>query len=127
MSEISRDVTDLVGHAIGSHHAYPDGLVLFCGTMFAPVADRGERGLGFTHQPGDIVTIATPGLGIAGQPRPGLHPNPALGVRVRRSDAEPGGAAVCSRERNERRGRSAPSSISSRHRGRHALRLGRVT
>ncbi len=63
MSEISRDVTDLVGHAIGSHHAYPDGLVLYCGTMFAPVADRGERGLGFTHQPGDIVTIATPGLG----------------------------------------------------------------
>ena len=63
MSEISRDVVELVGHATGPHHAYPDGLVLFCGTMFAPVADRGAPGLGFTHQPGDLVAIATTRLG----------------------------------------------------------------
>ena len=63
MAEISRDIEDLVAQTIGPHHAYPDGLVLFCGTMFAPVADRGEPGLGFTHRQGDLVTIASPGLG----------------------------------------------------------------
>jgi fumarylacetoacetate (FAA) hydrolase family protein len=63
MREISRDVEELVGHAIGAHHAYPDGLVLFCGTMFAPVVDRGEPGLGFTHHRGDTVAIGTPALG----------------------------------------------------------------
>ena len=47
--------------------------MLFCGTMFAPVVDRGEPGLGFTHQPGDIVTIGTPDTGHAGQPRRALH------------------------------------------------------
>ncbi|WP_418161934.1 fumarylacetoacetate hydrolase family protein [Benzoatithermus flavus] len=63
MREISRDIEDLVGQTIGAHHAYPDGFVLFCGTMFAPVIDRGEPGLGFTHHAGDIVTIASPMLG----------------------------------------------------------------
>jgi fumarylacetoacetate (FAA) hydrolase family protein len=63
MGEISRDVEDLVRHTVGPHHAYPDGFVLFCGTMFAPVADRGEPGLGFTHRRGDVVTIGSPALG----------------------------------------------------------------
>jgi fumarylacetoacetate (FAA) hydrolase family protein len=63
MREISRDIEELVAHAAGPHHAYPDGFVLFCGTMFAPVADRGAPGLGFTHKPGDLVAIATPALG----------------------------------------------------------------
>ena len=63
MREISRDIEDLVGQAIGAHHGYPDGLVLFCGTMFAPVVDRGEPGLGFTHHRGDRVRIASPRLG----------------------------------------------------------------
>lgn len=63
MSEISRDIEDLARQAIGAHHAYPDGLVLFCGTMFAPVVDRDAPGLGFTHHPGDIVTISSPALG----------------------------------------------------------------
>jgi fumarylacetoacetate (FAA) hydrolase family protein len=61
--EISRDPLDLVGQAIGAHHQYPDGLVLFLGTMFAPTQDRHAPGLGFTHEVGDLVTIATPSLG----------------------------------------------------------------
>jgi fumarylacetoacetate (FAA) hydrolase family protein len=63
MREISRDIEDLVGQAIGAHHGYPDGLVLFCGTMFAPVVDRAEPGLGFTHYRGDRVRIASRRLG----------------------------------------------------------------
>lgn len=63
MREISRDPQDLVTQTIGPHHQYPDGLVLFLGTMFAPVKDREAPGKGFTHKPGDIVTISTDALG----------------------------------------------------------------
>ena len=63
MSMISRDPLDLVEHAIGPNHQYPDGLVLFLGTMFAPTQDRSGPGQGFTHQVADIVTIETPRLG----------------------------------------------------------------
>ena len=63
MSMISRDPLQLVEHAIGPNHQYPDGLVLFLGTMFAPTQDRFGPGQGFTHQVADIVTIATPKLG----------------------------------------------------------------
>ncbi|WP_445322993.1 fumarylacetoacetate hydrolase family protein [Ramlibacter sp. AN1133] len=63
ISMISRDPLDLVEHAIGPNHQYPDGLVLFLGTMFAPTQDRHGPGLGFTHMVGDIVAIATPSLG----------------------------------------------------------------
>jgi fumarylacetoacetate (FAA) hydrolase family protein len=63
MAMISRDPLDLVGHAMGPNHQYPDGLVLFLGTMFAPTKDRFGPGQGFTHAIGDIVTIATPKLG----------------------------------------------------------------
>lgn len=63
MERISRDPLDLVGQTIGPSHAYPDGLMLFLGTMFAPVEDRDTAGQGFTHKIGDVVTIATPGLG----------------------------------------------------------------
>ena len=63
LAEISRDPIDLVAHAIGPNHQYPDGLMLFLGTMFAPIEDRRERGQGFTHDVGDVVTIATPSLG----------------------------------------------------------------
>jgi fumarylacetoacetate (FAA) hydrolase family protein len=63
MSMISRDPLDLVSHAIGPNHQYPDGLVLFLGTMFAPTKDRFGRGQGFTHAVGDVVTISTPKLG----------------------------------------------------------------
>ena len=63
MREISRDPADLVAQTIGRHHQYPDGLMLFLGTMFAPVKDRDAPGQGFTHHQGDVVTIAAPGLG----------------------------------------------------------------
>ncbi len=63
MSKISRDPLDLVTHAWGPHHQYPDGFVLFLGTMFAPVKDRGAPGMGFTHKIGDLVSISTPELG----------------------------------------------------------------
>ena len=76
MAEISRDPLDLVAHTMGATHQYPDGLVLFTGTMFAPVQDRDAPGLGFTHKLGDLVTIAAPELG-------------ALINRVGRSDRIP--------------------------------------
>ena len=64
MSEISRDVDDLVSATAGAYHSYPDGFVLFCGTMFAPTEDRGAAGQGFTHHVGDIVTIGSSELGL---------------------------------------------------------------
>ncbi|MCG8969545.1 fumarylacetoacetate hydrolase family protein [Streptomyces sp. CL12-4] len=63
MSAISRDPLDLVAQLIGPHHQYPDGAVLYLGTMFAPVEDRDAPGQGFTHHDGDLVTITTPRLG----------------------------------------------------------------
>lgn len=63
ISKISRDPTDLVAQTIGKVHQYPDGFVLFLGTMFAPVKDRDAQGQGFTHKRDDIVTIAAPQLG----------------------------------------------------------------
>ncbi|KZE18782.1 MULTISPECIES: fumarylacetoacetate hydrolase family protein [Sphingomonas] len=62
MREISRDPEDLVRQAL-SEHQYPDGFVLFLGTLFAPVQDRDEPGRGFTHKPGDVVRISTTSLG----------------------------------------------------------------
>jgi fumarylacetoacetate (FAA) hydrolase family protein len=63
LSKISRDPLDLVAQAIGANHQYPDGFMLFLGTMFAPTKDRHGPGQGFTHVPGDVVTISTPRLG----------------------------------------------------------------
>ncbi len=63
ISMISRDPLDLVGQAIGPNHQYPDGFVLFLGTMFAPTKDRHGPGQGFTHVVGDVVSVSTPGLG----------------------------------------------------------------
>ncbi|MDP4301483.1 fumarylacetoacetate hydrolase family protein [Leptothrix discophora] len=63
MDQISRDPLDLVGQTRGRDHQYPDGFALFLGTLFAPVADRGAPGQGFTHHPGDRVRIASPALG----------------------------------------------------------------
>lgn len=63
MAQISRSPEALVASAIGRHHQYPDGFVLYLGTMFAPVKDRGGAGKGFTHKSGDVVSISTPTLG----------------------------------------------------------------
>jgi fumarylacetoacetate (FAA) hydrolase family protein len=63
IARISRDPADLVGQMIGPNHQYPDGAVLFVGTMFAPVEDRDAPGQGFTHKIGDVVTISAPELG----------------------------------------------------------------
>jgi fumarylacetoacetate (FAA) hydrolase family protein len=63
MARIARDPEDLAGQLLNAHHAYPDGAMLFLGTMFAPVEDRDAPGKGFTHKSGDIVTIAAPRLG----------------------------------------------------------------
>jgi fumarylacetoacetate (FAA) hydrolase family protein len=63
MQEISRDPVDLVAQTCGEHHQYPDGFMLFLGTMFSPIKDRDAAGAGFTHHLGDVVTIATPSLG----------------------------------------------------------------
>ncbi|MGP3966817.1 fumarylacetoacetate hydrolase family protein [Streptomyces sp. 6N223] len=55
MREISRDPLELLAQTTGAHHQYPDGLVLFTGTLFAP----GD----FTHALGDEVRISSPRLG----------------------------------------------------------------
>ena len=63
MSEISREPEDLVRQTCGAHHQYPDGFMLFLGTLFAPTEDRDTPGEGFTHKLGDKVTISEPYLG----------------------------------------------------------------
>ncbi|MDI3469724.1 MAG: Fumarylacetoacetate hydrolase family protein [Pseudolabrys sp.] len=73
IARISRDPADLVAQMVNPHHQFPDGAVLFLGTLFAPVEDRKQPGGGFTHDLGDVVTISAPQLG-------------ALVNRMRRSD-----------------------------------------
>lgn len=63
MAAISRSPEDLVSQLLNDNHQYPDGVVFFLGTMFAPVKDRRGVGLGFTHEIGDRVEISTPRLG----------------------------------------------------------------
>jgi fumarylacetoacetate (FAA) hydrolase family protein len=63
MAKISRDPLDLAAQAINATHQYPDGFMLFLGTMFAPIQDRGKPGMGFTHKVGDAVSISSPRLG----------------------------------------------------------------
>ncbi len=64
MDQISRDPEELVAQTIGKHHRYPDGFALFLGTMFAPIVDRGSKGLGFTHKIDDIVRVSSERLGV---------------------------------------------------------------
>ncbi len=63
MNEISRDPEQLVRATIGPEHQYPDGFMLFLGTMFVPNSDRKAPGSGFTHEEGDIVSISSARLG----------------------------------------------------------------
>jgi fumarylacetoacetate (FAA) hydrolase family protein len=62
MGQISRDPVELVRQCLSEHH-YPDGFVLFCGTLFAPTQDRDTPGAGFTHKAGDMVTISSRRIG----------------------------------------------------------------
>jgi fumarylacetoacetate (FAA) hydrolase family protein len=64
MRRISRDPEDLVHALIGPEHQYPDGAVLFLGTMFSPGLNRNGPGSGFTHLPGDTVRLSSPKLGV---------------------------------------------------------------
>ena len=66
MSQISRDPQDLASQTLNANHQYPDGFLLFLGTLFAPTEDRDHAGGGFTHKLGDRVSISSPLLG-------GLH------------------------------------------------------
>ena len=63
MRAISRSPEDLASQLLNRNHQYPDGAVLFLGTMFAPTKDRRGPGLGFTHEIGDRVEISSPRLG----------------------------------------------------------------
>jgi fumarylacetoacetate (FAA) hydrolase family protein len=63
LSQISRDPLDLVAQTINANHQYPDGFMLFLGTMFAPTQDRFAKDQGFTHAVGDVVSVHTPKLG----------------------------------------------------------------
>jgi fumarylacetoacetate (FAA) hydrolase family protein len=63
MRDISRDPLDLVAQTVNRNHQYPDGFVLFLGTLFAPVEDRDAPGRGFTHKAGDVVKVSAAKLG----------------------------------------------------------------
>lgn len=63
MRAISRDIEDLVAQTLNRSHQYPDGLILFTGTMFTPNRDRDRPGGGFTHHPGDVVAMRSARLG----------------------------------------------------------------
>ena len=62
LARISRDPTELVAQTIAAHQ-YPDGFMLFTGTLFAPIEDRDRPGAGFTHKKGDVVRIRSAHLG----------------------------------------------------------------
>lgn len=63
MQAISRDVTALAEYTVSDAHQYPDGIMLYTGTLFSPTHDRGGEGKGFTHHLGDVVRISSPKLG----------------------------------------------------------------
>lgn len=63
VSDITRDIEDLVSQVMGRHHQYPDGLMLFTGTMWVPNDDRLGEGKGFSHRDNDWVSISAPRLG----------------------------------------------------------------
>jgi fumarylacetoacetate (FAA) hydrolase family protein len=66
MSQISRDPEDIAAQTLNANHQYPDGFLLYLGTLFAPTEDRDHVGGGFTHKLGDQVSISSRLLG-------GLH------------------------------------------------------
>ncbi|WP_261777616.1 MULTISPECIES: fumarylacetoacetate hydrolase family protein [unclassified Rhodococcus (in: high G+C Gram-positive bacteria)] len=64
MREISRDIEALADYTVGSSHQYPDGIVLYTGTLFSPTQDRDGKSMGFTHHVRDVVRISSPRLGM---------------------------------------------------------------
>ena len=63
MTQISRKPADIVEQTCNRSHQYPDGFMLYLGTMFAPTKDRDGAGQGFIHHWGDRVEIASDPLG----------------------------------------------------------------
>ena len=63
LENISRDPLDLAAQAVNRTHQYPDGVMLFLGTQFAPIQDRDQPGKGFTHKIGDVVSIRADAFG----------------------------------------------------------------
>ena len=63
MRHISRSPQELARQLFDGHD-YPDGVMLFCGTMAVPTADRLEAGKGFTHMVGDVVRVSSAKLGV---------------------------------------------------------------
>jgi fumarylacetoacetate (FAA) hydrolase family protein len=63
MNRISRDPEDLASQTHCAEHQYPDGFMLYLGTLFAPIQDRDALGKGFTHKVGDVVSISSPKFG----------------------------------------------------------------
>jgi hypothetical protein len=83
----------LVGHAWGKTHQYPDGFMLFLGTMFAPTQDRHGPGLGFTHEVGDVVSISSAKLGKSST-ESAQRPDRAVDIRHRGADGQSCGAGI---------------------------------
>ena len=92
MAEISRDPEELVAHTIGKSHQYPDGFLLFCGTMFAPTQDRLGPGPGLHPQAGRPRRHRLRAAGRPRQPHRDRGPDRALGLRYRGSYAQSGRA-----------------------------------
>ena len=89
MDQISRDPEDLVRQTLNANHQYPDGFLLFLGTLFAPIEDRDQPGAGFTHKP--VTGCASPAPARpAAQPGHHQRPGSAVDLRPWRDDAQPG-------------------------------------
>ncbi len=117
LAMISRDPLDIVGHAIGANHQYPDGFMLFLGTMFAPTQDRHGPGPGLHARRRRRGAHRHAAPGHAGQPRRSLRARRALAVRHRCADAQPGAARLAVRPRRgtRRGGRQRPVSPAATH------------
>ena len=108
MSEISRDPLDLVRQSL-SEHQYPDGFVLFLGTLFAPVQDRDEPGRGFTHKVGDRVAIESDRLGRLVNRVTTSRDAPPWQIRDRRTDDESCATRAAGPPERDRDGRGRPT------------------
>jgi fumarylacetoacetate (FAA) hydrolase family protein len=99
VGSLSRTFERLISAAWGPHHHYPDGFVLFTGTLFAPTEDRGEEGSGFTHRLGDVVTISSPELGSLVNPvgRAEDLPDWSYGIGALLEDVRAGRTAAAGR------------------------------